>query len=88
MAKMRFFGPSLRVQEAARHSDVTYDQAGIRGEYHVRATRLRRDFHDGGVRPKHLAQAVPLFGGTPLRGTMDVAGHPRIDDVIDAEKLG
>jgi hypothetical protein len=72
--------------EAAEGDGAVVDEAGVGGEDHVGRAGLRFDEMDAGDLDECVVKGGPLVGGALARGTMDVAGHPGIDNVVDVVK--
>ena len=78
-------GLALRDAEGRRHEGLVHHEPAVGGEAHVGKSRLRLRGVDIGVRFENLDQGIPLPHRVGLRRLPDVAGHPGVDDVLDAE---
>jgi hypothetical protein len=80
---VRLFSLAFAMMKAAERNDAVADEAGVGGEDHVGRSGLRLDEVDLSDSAERAVQLLPLLGCALARGAMDVAGHPRIDDVVD-----
>jgi hypothetical protein len=85
--KMSFLRLPFPVQKVAEDDRIADDDAGVGGEHHVGKTRLRRDEFNRGMRADRLHQFAPLSDSERRDCLVNVAFHPRIDDVIDREMV-
>lgn len=87
-AKVLLFGLALGMEEAAEGYDAVAGEASVGGEDHVGGAGLGLDEFDVGYFGEGFVESMPLLCGAFAGGGMDVAGHPRIDDVVDVVEPG
>jgi len=63
-------------------------EASVRGEDHVGQAGLRVDEFNVGNCGEFAIEMTPLLQCVTARGSMDIARHPRIDDVVDVIEGG
>src|SRR5271163_2340963 len=86
-AEVWLFALTLRVEEAADGDGAVALEAGVGGEDHVGGAGLGLDELDVGDGADGFVEAMPLLGCAIARGGVDVAGHPRVDHVVDVVEL-
>jgi hypothetical protein len=87
-AEVRLFILTLGVEETADDDGAVAFETGVGGEDHVGRTGLGLDEFDFGDAADGFVEALPLLGGAGLRGGVDVALHPGVDDVVHVVELG
>src|ERR1700726_4932087 len=66
---------------------IAQDQTCVRRKNHVGRSLKWRDQFDNALTREDDVESVPLFGGQDPVGTVDVALHPRVDDIVDLKKF-
>ena len=87
LAEVLGLGATLRVGEAGDGGHAVMDEGSVGEEYHVRAAGFGMKKTDVGYAAEDVVNSLPLGEGKITGGSMKVAGHPWIDDVVDAEPL-
>ena len=82
------FGAALGRIEAGDSRDAVVDEGSVAEEDHVGAAGLGMEEADVGDAAEDVVHALPLSEGEIAGGTVDVAGHPGIEDVVDVVPLG
>ncbi len=86
--EIRLFRPPFMRHEMACDRFIAVDDAGIGRKHHVRQVRLWLDGRDLRELADRVAQLFPLLPGTVEAQRLVLAGHPRVDHVVDREKVG
>lgn len=87
LVEVRGLGPALRMVEAGERGHPVLYQGAVAEEDHVGTARFGMQQANVGDTTQDVMKTLPLREGKIARGSMDVAGHPRIDDVVDAVPL-
>ncbi|WP_433965577.1 hypothetical protein [Tunturiibacter gelidiferens] len=76
------------MEEAADGDGAVALEAGVGGEDHVRRAGLGFDELNVGDGADGFVETLPLLGCASAGGGVDVARHPRVDDIVDIVELG
>lgn len=87
-AEVLGFGLALRVGEVGDGGDAVLDDAGVADEGHVGRSLAGVEDADVGDGAEGVVEDAPLGEGAIARRAVEVAGHPRVDDVVDVVPLG
>ncbi len=83
-AEVGGLGAALLRIEAGDGGDAMLDEGAVAEEDHVGASGFGMQEANVGDAAQDVVHALPLSEGEIPRGTMDVSGHPGIEDIIDA----
>ena len=86
-AEERGFGSALGWVEAGDSGDTVMDEGSVTDEDHIGTAGLGvKETHVGDA-AEYVVHALPLSEGEVAGGSVDVTGHPGIEDVVDAVPL-
>ena len=86
-ARIRAFGAALGRMEAGDRCNAVMDERGVSDIDHIGTAGLGMEQTDVGNAAQDVVKALPLGEGEIAGGSVNVARHPWVQDVIDVVPL-